>query len=299
MHQDRDDSTFISLREPRQEPQRRGRVAFVLTGGASRAAVQVGMLAALTDAAIRPDLVVGTSAGAVNAVAFAADPTDEGISRLTEGWRRTKRSRVFPLWSSSLVLGAIGHRDHLLSNRGLATLIEEFVDAVELEACAIPAHVVATDLLRGDPVVLSRGPVLPALLASAAIPGVFPPVDIGGRLLVDGGIASQTPILEAESLGAMTIYVLPTFGAGPDTRPRRSAMLGRLQAMGHFFGDSGASMSAPTRHAVVHVLPAPATAAISLYDFRQSARLIDQAAALTRAWLADDDARVTAQPIPL
>ncbi len=294
MHQDRDDSTYISLRVSRPEPECRGRVAFVLTGGASRAAVQVGMLAALTDAGIRPDLVVGTSAGAVNAVAFAADPTDGGIWRLSEGWRRTKRSQVFPLWSSSLVLGAIGHRDHLLSNRGLATLIEEFVDAEDLEACAIPAHVVATDLLRGDPVVLSRGPVVPALLASAAIPGVFPPVEIGGRLLVDGGIASHTPTVEAESLGATTIYVLPTFGAGRDSRPRRAPMRLRLHGIG--LGDSGAATTAPTRHAVVHLVPAPATSAISLYDFRQSARLIDQAAALTRAWLAEDDARAPSQP---
>lgn len=198
MHQERVGSSGISSED-------QGRVAFVLTGGASRAAVQVGMLEVLAEAGIRPDLLIGTSAGAVNAVAYAADPTTAGTTRLAQGWRRTKRSQVFPLWSSSLVLGAIGRRDHLLTNRGLARLIQEFVDSERLEAGAIPAHVLATDRLTGEPVVLSEGPVLPALLASTAIPGVFPPVEIGGRLLVDGGAASDPAILKAESLGATTI----------------------------------------------------------------------------------------------
>jgi NTE family protein len=251
--------------------------------------VQVGTLKALTDAGIRPDLLLGTSAGAVNAVAYAADPTDAGISRLTQGWRRARRSQVFPLWSSSLVLGAIGRRDHILTNRGLATLIREFVEVERLEAGVIPAHVVTTDLLTGDPVVLSEGPVVPALLASTAIPGVFPPVDIGGRLLVDGAIASDTPTLEAESLGASTIYVLPTFGAGPEARPERSALRVGLSAIGQRLGHPATTTMPAPRHSVVHVMPVPPTAAISPYDFSQSARLIDQAATLTRDWLADAD----------
>jgi NTE family protein len=276
------------LQEPRPGKEYRGRVAFVLTGGASRAAVQVGMLAALTHAGIRPDLVVGTSAGAVNAVAYGADPTDRGISRLTEGWRRAKRSQVFPLWSRSLVLGAMRRRNYLLSNRGLAILIDEFVSAGYLEACVIPAHVVTTELVSGKPVLLSEGPVLPALLASTAIPGVFPPVDIGGRLLVDGGIASPTPTREAESLGATTIYVLPTSCAGPDTRPNHSAIRLRLWGIGRRPSHSGPTRTPSTSQSVVHFIPAPTIVAINPLNFSQSARLIDQAAALTRAWLADD-----------
>lgn len=290
MDQETGYSRVSSLREQRSESQDQGQVAFVLAGGASHAAVQVGMLKALSDAGIRPDLVVGTSAGAVNAVAYAADPTPGGISRLTEGWRRARRSQVFPLWSPSLVLGAIGRRDHILTNRGLATLIRDFVHVEHLEASIIPAHVVTTDLLRGDPVVLSEGPVVPALLASTAIPGVFPPVDIGGRLLVDGAIASDPPTLEAESLGASTIYVLPTFGAGPEARPERSALRVGLSAIGQRFGHSGTTTMVAPKHSVVHVMPVPPTAAISPYDFSQSARLIDQAAALTHDWLAGDDA---------
>lgn len=263
-----------------------GEVAFVLAGGASHAAVQVGMLEALTDAGVRPDLMVGTSAGAVNSVAFAANPTAAGLLRLAEGWKRARRSRVFPLWSSNLLLGAIGRRDHFLDSRGLAALIRQFIDIEYLDEAVTPVHVVATDLVTGDPVVLSEGPVLPALLASTAVPAVFPPVEIGGRLLIDGGVAADAPTLQAESLGASTVYVLPTFGGDADTRPGRSAMRAGLYAIGQLLGHSGATTVVATRRAVVHVLPAPPTAGISLYDFSHSARLIDEAADLTRAWLA-------------
>ncbi len=263
-----------------------GRVAFVLAGGASRAAVQVGMLEALMDAGVRPDLVVGTSAGAVNSVAFAANPTPAGLLRLAAGWRRARRSRVFPLWSSNLLLGAIGRRDHFLDSRGLAALIGQFIDIECLDEAVTPVHVVATDLLTDDAVVLSEGPVLPALLASTAVPAVFPPVEIGGRLLIDGGIAADTPTLQAEALGASTIYVLPTYGGGADTRPGRSVVRFGLYAIGQLLGHSKATPVAATRRAVVHVVPAPLTAGIGLYDFSQSARLIDEAADLTTAWLA-------------
>jgi NTE family protein len=222
-------------------------VAFVLTGGASHGAVQAGMLEALTDVGIRPDLLVGASVGALNGVAFAADPTPAGASRLSDEWRRAIRSDVFPLLPSRLVLGAIGRRDHLLDNRGLAMLIGRTVSVKRLEATVIPAYVVATDLLTGDPVLLSEGPVLPTLLASTAIPAVFPPIEIGGRLLIDGGVSADTPTLEAESLGATTIYVLPTYGGGPASRPERSALWVGLYAMGQLLGRSGATTIAATR----------------------------------------------------
>ncbi len=177
--------------------------------------------------------------------------------------------------------------DHLLANRGLAELIREFVDCEHFEASVIPVHVVTTDLSTGEPVVLFEGPVLPALLASTAIPGVFPPVDVGGRLLTDGGVASDPSIREAESFGATTIYVLPTFGVDPDTHPRRATRAG-LHAITQLFGHSGPARMAPARHSVVHLMPAPPTARISPYDSRQAARLIDQAAAPTRAWLTNE-----------
>ena len=278
-----------SFRRPQPRRDGRGPVAFVLTGGASHGAVQVGMLEALMDAGIEPDLVVGTSVGALNGVAFAADPTPRGISRVADGWRRARRADVFPLWSSSLFLGAIGRRDHLLNNGGLAALIGRIVGVDRLEATAIPVHVMTSDLFTGDPVVLSAGPVVPALLASTAIPAVFPPVAIGGRLLIDGGVAADTPTIEAESLGAATIYVLPTYGTDPTARPGRSAMSVGVYAIGQLLGHSAITAIAATPHADVHVVPVPPTAGISPFDLSQSGRLMDEAGELTRAWLGDDD----------
>ncbi len=247
------------------------------------------MLEALMDAGIQPDLVVGTSVGALNGVAFAADPTPRGTSRLADGWRRAKRADVFPLWSSSLFLGAIGRRDHLLNNGGLATLIGRIVGVDRLEATAIPVHVMTSDLFTGDPVVLSAGPVVPALLASTAIPAVFPPIQIGGRLLIDGGVAADTPTIEAESLGATTIYVLPTYGPDPTARPGRSAMSVGVYAIGQLLGHSAITAITATPHADVHVVPVPPTAGISPFDLSQSGRLIDEAGELTRAWIGADD----------
>jgi NTE family protein len=274
-----------------------GPVAFVLAGGASHAAVQVGMLEALTDAGVRPDLVVGTSAGAVNSVAFGADPSATGLSRLAAGWRQAKRSQVFPLWSPTLVLGAVGRSDHILDSRGLAALIRNFIHIELLEEALTPVHVVATDRTTGDAVVLSRGPVLPALLASTAIPAVFAPIEVEERLLIDGGVAADTPTLEAESLGASTIYVLPTSRPGPGGRPGRSAMEIGLSAIGQLLGHSGPPTIAATRRAVVHVVPAPPTAAIRPFDFSQSARLIDAAAELTRGWLTAKSAAASSQSL--
>lgn len=285
MRQDAVDSKSTARRQPSRGPDSGARVAFVLTGGSSRAAVQVGMLEALAEAGIRPDLLVGISAGAVNAVAYAADPSNAGILRLKDGWRRATRAQVFPLWSRSLLLGAIGRRDHLLTNRGLATLIGTFVGVERLESGDIPVHVVATDLQKGEPVLISEGPALPALLASTAIPGVFPPVEIDGRLLVDGGVSSDAPTEQAQALGASTIFVLPTLGVGRDPRPRRYAMKVGLSAFSQLLGNSGSTTITTTTHASVHLLPAPPTAAIRPFDFSQSPRLIEQAAALTREWL--------------
>lgn len=289
MHQGTVESKLSSLRASARGPEDRERVAFVLTGGSSRAAVQVGMLEALAEAGVTPDFLVGISAGAVNAVAYAADPTRAGLARLEQGWRRATRSQVFPLCSRNLILGAIGRSDHLLTNRGLATMIGTFVGVERLETGVIPVHVVATDLLTGQPMLLSDGWVLPALLASTAIPGIFPPVEINGRLLVDGGVSSYNPAQPAESLGASTIFVLPTSGAGRDPRPSRYAMKVGLSAISQFLGNSGSTSTASTSGASVHLLPAPPTAAIRPFDFSQSPRLIEQAAALTREWLAGYD----------
>ena len=178
-------------------------VAFVLSGGASLGAIQVGMLRALYERGIRPDLIVGTSAGALNGAYIASRPqasaTAEGLARI---WRELRRGQVFPVNPLTGLLGFLGARDHLVPESGLRRLIERHVECQELEEMPIPLHVVSVDVVTGQELRLSHGPVLDAVLASAAVPGVLQPVSWEDRALMDGGVANNTPISHAVELGA-------------------------------------------------------------------------------------------------
>jgi NTE family protein len=259
-------------------------VAFVLAGGGSLAATHVGMLRALTDSGIQPDLVVGTSAGAINAFQFAADPTDDGLDRLRQLWRGLRRKDVFPINARDIVAGLIGKRDGFVSPDRLRAFLLDQVGDVRLEDAKIPVHIVATDLAEGEPVVLSAGPAVPALLASAAMPGVFPPVTLDGRSLIDGAVTADTPIRQAESLGATEIYVLPTVGPKEPRQLPKGAVAVMIRAIDQMFGHVVSSDIASAR-ARVTVLPAPQTTALSPFDFRSTDRMIDESYAINLAVL--------------
>ncbi|MGH3794121.1 MAG: patatin-like phospholipase family protein [Pseudonocardiaceae bacterium] len=255
-------------------------VAFVLQGGGGLAATQVGQLRALREFGITPDLMVGTSSGALNAVAFAQDPTDVGLERLERLWTGLRRGDVFPLDALGVlgglvdvVTGLIGWRDGLVSPTRLRALIERNLMVSRLEDTAIPVHVVATDMGSGQPIVLSAGPALDALLASTALPGVFPPVVIEGRPLVDGGVAADTPIRQAEDLGATVTYVLPTVSSAPPWQLPRGAVPVLLRAISQVLGHASATDLSAARNEV-HVLPAPSRIPSSPFDFRSAAELI-------------------------
>src|SRR5437016_12248749 len=146
-------------------------VAFVLSGGASLGAVQAGMLRALYERRIVPDLVVGTSVGAINGAFIASRPqTVETADELAEIWRGVRRGQVFPLRPLGGLLGFLGSRDHLVPESGLRTLIANHLEHQLLEQMSIPFHVVAVDVVTGEELLLSSGPALKAVLASAAIP---------------------------------------------------------------------------------------------------------------------------------
>ena len=169
-----------------------GVTAFVLAGGGSFGAVQVGMLRELVASDVRADFVVGCSVGAINGVHFAAAPDAAGVAQLERIWRGLRRRDIFPLTVAG-VLAALARRAHLVDPRGLVALLERHLPCKCLEDATIPVHVVATSLLRGIAVSFSSGPAIPAILASAAIPAAFPPVRIGEFDYIDGGVASNTP----------------------------------------------------------------------------------------------------------
>lgn len=275
---------------PSADPARKVRTVFALAGGANLGAVQVGMLTALIRAGIRPDAVVGTSVGALNAAFVAADPSPAGMERLAELWLSVRRREVFPVSVSALVQALLSRRNYVVSPSGLRALIRRAqLGFTRLEDAPIPLRVVATDRDSGEAVVLSEGPLVEALLASAAIPGIFPPVEIRGRRLVDGGLVANPPILQAQALGGSAIYVLPTLprwvplGAPNALRVAQLAIELAAQPAVHLALDRVPSGTE------VHVLPVPrATAELSMFDFRSTRRLISEAQRLTEAWLGVD-----------
>jgi NTE family protein len=206
--------------------------AFVLSGGASLGAIQAGMLRALYERGIAPDLIVGTSVGAVNGAFIASRPPSVATAEeLGEIWRGVKRSEVFPLHPLTGFIGFVGQRSFLVPNRGLRRLLEQHVELRGLEEAPVPLHVIATDVLSGQERRLSRGNAVEAILASTAIPAVFPPVELEGTELVDGGVSNNTPITHALELGADRVYVLPTGHSCALERPPRGALAMLVHAL--------------------------------------------------------------------
>jgi NTE family protein len=260
-------------------------VAFVFQGGGSLTAPQVGMLRALCDTGLTPDLVLGSSAGAINAVAFATDPGPAGLDRLEAVWTSLRRRHVAPLSAPTLLAAVAGRGDGLVPNSGLRGLLASAAIARTLEGTSIPVHVVATDLASGAAVVFSDGETTEALLASCAFPGLYPPVRVGGRLLVDGGVSADVPVLQAEALGATVTYVLPAAVCDVAQSLPRGPLPLAYHALGQVLGAAARGDLAAAR-GPVRILPAPSSRAASPVDFRDTSRLIDEGYRLASDWLA-------------
>ncbi|MPY32839.1 patatin-like phospholipase family protein [Streptomyces adustus] len=264
-------------------------VGFVLQGGGSLCAAQVGALRALTQAGIVPDLIVGSSVGALNGALFAADPGMEGIDRLEALWLGLKRRHVAPISLRTLVRAAVGRGEAAVSSAALQQLLRFRFSAGRLEDAVTPVHVVATDFETGAAVVLSQGDTVSALLASAAFPGLYPPVRVGERLLVDGGVSADTPVLQAEALGATTIYVLPAAVTEERESQAHTAMLAAYRALGQILEERDRLHMAAVRGSVLR-LPAVPTPTASLIDFHDTPHMIQAGYSLTRDWLAQHPA---------
>jgi NTE family protein len=261
--------------------------AFVLSGGASLGATQAGMLQALYERDIRPDLLVGTSAGALNAAFAAGRPsTVDTAIELQRVWLGLTRSQVFPASPLTAALGALGVRDHSFPPSGLRRVIERHCDFARLEDAAVPVHVVAAAVLTGEEVLLSHGPVVDALLASAAIPGVFPPVVWDGRLLMDGGIVNNAPITHAVELGADRVFVLCAMGPSRLEEAPRGAVAAGITAITRAI-TRRLEQDIARYGAIVDltVLPAPTLPGLLPTDFGHADELIQQGLHRARAAL--------------
>jgi NTE family protein len=266
--------------------------AFVLSGGGSLGAVQVGMLQALTERRIAPDLLIGTSAGALNAVFVAAHGTSPAVlDRLAAVWAALRRDDIFPVRAPQMLLALTGARDSLCTHQGLERLVRQYVHLAGLEDAAIPVHLVATDLLSGAEVLLSEGDPLTAVLASSAVPAVLPPVRRDGRTLVDGGLADNAAISQAVALGADRVYVLPTgYACALPSAPTGPLAVG-VQALSLLVQQrlvTDVALYADLLDLVV--LPPLCPLRISAIDFRHAAELRRRAHASAGAWLDSGEA---------
>lgn len=183
--------------------------AFVLGGGGLLGAVEVGMLRALIERGITPDLVVGTSVGALNGAMLAHDPTLRSVERMSELWRGSDLAREIyadsPLRS---VKRAVSSGTHLADPAPIRRLLDAELRGATFADLPVPLHVCASSIERAAEHWFSEGPVVEAVLASAAVPGVLPPARVGEEHYLDGGIVNSIPLGRAAALGATRIFVL-------------------------------------------------------------------------------------------
>lgn len=286
----------------RREP----KTAFVFSGGGNLGAIQVGMLRALVDAGITPDLVCGVSVGALNAVAYAHDPRSSGVTRLERLWGRLADgdpdlmpARRLPMAVQAARRGTSMHDPALLE----ALLVEE-LGPIHFEDLSVSAAVGAADVDTAEAVWFSSGPVIPALMASAALPAVYPPVRLHGRRLFDGGVLGEAPISAALERGATDIYLLHC-GQLVDReldirRPFDAAIHAYWTSRLHRFESE---LAAIPDHVVLHRLPAGSTPRLRFDDFSKGPELTERAyeactTFLSTGRVADPEVGPTSEPEP-
>ena len=263
-------------------------VAFVFPSGGSGGAAQVGILRSLLELGIRPDVVVGSSVGALNAAFFAMDPSLDTVDRLAAIWRDITREDVFGRNRCGTIARLLLRHDHIYTPTALRSLIDRFCPLDQLEDAAIPIHVVTTDLDNGVARWWARGPARDILYASACLPGLFPPALLAGHRHVDGGVLEPAPIQRAVDLDASTVYVLGEIVGPEDEAPKRLTALEvliRSFAISRYARLPEPAALARSGQRVVTV-PGVRTSGIDITDFRHTRRLIAQSRLRSRAFLS-------------
>jgi NTE family protein len=236
--------------------------AFVLGGGGVLGAAEVGMLRALLEREIVPDLIVGSSVGALNGAFIAADPSTASVTRMVDLWTGLSDRGVF----GGSVFGQLStlarHGTHLHANDGLRRLLNEGLGGdTDFADLSVRFECVAASIERAAAHWFSAGSVTDAVLASCAVPGLLPPVEIAGEHFLDGGLVRSVPIGRAAELGATRIFVLHVGRLEqplrPPTRPWQVALVAFEIARRHQFEEEFASLPQGVE---VHVLPSGSTA---------------------------------------
>jgi NTE family protein len=261
-------------------------VGFVLGGGGSLGAIQVGMLQALGEHGVAPDLVAGTSIGSINGAVLALDPRG-AANRLSHAWPKIRREHILPGGPLDQARTLRRTKTHLFSSKGLATVISDFLgEDLTFDDLELPFAAVTMDVATARPHLIRQGRLLTALLASAAIPGVWPPVAHEGRLLYDGGVVANVPLRQATAMGARSLVVLDCAFAGwlPEA-PETIAEV--LLYTGLVTMRAQAVLEAPSAAATIPVvyLPGPEPRPMSTLDFDHTPELIEASYEVARSFL--------------
>jgi NTE family protein len=293
--------------------------AFVLAGGGSLGAVQVGMLSALLRAGIRPDRVYGSSMGAVNAAALAATPTVAGVDRLASAWQELAhhevypadprqalgaiarslpalplgvlraigmRNEVYPFRPLAALAGVAGLADSLAPRRSRERMITRLTTLTQLDLASIPVEIEAAEITSGRLVPLSVGDAMPALRAATALPGLFAPEHVGPSTLVDASIAESTAVDRAVAGGADEVYVLPSgFACDLDDPPRTAYGVAVHASTLLIEQRLLASIARADPRVAIYVVPPLCPLSVVPVDFGRAVELILRAEEATRRWL--------------
>ena len=268
------------------------KTAFVLGGGGLLGAHEVGMLRALSEAGVTPDFVVGTSIGAVNGAFVAADP-DGAADRLTELWRGESLRHVFSETVFGRAIRLIRSGTHFHAIEPLKRLLADTLPAADFTDLKLPFNCVAASIEDATARWFTSGPLVPAVIASCAVPGLLPPVEIDGRHYFDGGLVDSIPVGRAVALGATTVYVLHAgrieSPLSVPTRPWEVGLVAFEIARRHRFHEE---MSAIPPGVQVHVLPTggqrlpPGMRQFRYRDRNQVSNSIDRSYAAAASYLA-------------
>jgi NTE family protein len=259
-------------------------LAFVLPGGGALAAYQVGVLDALTAAGLRPDRLIGVSAGALNASLFAWSSDTEGVRRLERIWANVRRRDLLRMHPGRMALALAGKRASFLDNRHGIAFLRKHLGARLIEHAPIPLTIITTDLATGRPFILESGDVVFAIVASSAFPGVFPPVVLAGHTLIDGGVVADVPLDVAAELGMASVVVITVPPLAPAPVPQHPvAVVLRSSTWGVEAHGRTIVARPPSGLRVVEIPSQPSS--VTTFAVGSAAATIEGARKFTNAWL--------------
>ena len=262
-------------------------LAFVLPGGGALAAYQVGVLDALTAAGLRPDRLIGVSAGAMNASLFAWSSDTEGVRRLERIWANVRRRDLLRMHPGRMALALAGKRASFLDNRHGITFLRKHLGARLIEHAPIPLTIITTDLATGRPFILESGDVVFAIVASSAFPGVFPPVQLAGHTLIDGGVVADVPLDVAAELGMASVVVITVPPLAPAPVPQHPvAVVLRSSTWGVEAHGRTIVARPPDGLRVIEIPTQPSS--VTTFAVGSAAATIEGARKFTEAWLRSE-----------